>query len=139
MIRRVGRIFLYSLAIILVLFFIAGFLFSGKVIKDPAGFLQGTIVASTALIGFTGIFLTSRMFEQVRLVRILRLSRNFFLLSIFLGISVVGFSLAWFTGFLVDPYLNPETFTPKIVEVLFLGQLLFVWIGFVLKYFTGRS
>jgi len=127
------------LAIILVLFFIAGFLFSGKVIKDPAGFLQGTIVASTALIGFTGIFLTSRMFEQVRLVRILRLSRNFFLLSIFLGISVVGFSLAWFTGFLVDPYLNPETFTPKIVEVLFLGQLLFVWIGFVLKYFTGRS
>jgi uncharacterized SAM-binding protein YcdF (DUF218 family) len=107
--------------------------------KDPTSFLQGTIVASTALIGFTGIFLTSRMFEEVRLVRILRLSRNSFLFSIFLGILAIGLALAWFTGFLVDPYLNPETFTPKLVEVLFLGQLFFVWTGFVLKYFTGRG
>jgi hypothetical protein len=139
MIRRAGRIFLYLLTALLALFLITGFLFSDKVMKDPTSFLQGTIVASTALIGFTGIFLTSRMFEEVRLVRILRLSRNSFLFSIFLGILAIGLALAWFTGFLVDPYLNPETFTPKLVEVLFLGQLFFVWTGFVLKYFTGRG
>ena len=136
---RIAR-FLFSLCVVaLVLFLVAGFLFSKQVMKDPAGFLEGVIVASTALIGFTGVFLTSRPYEQVRPGRILRLSRNSFLFSIFLGIVTVGFALAWFTGFLVDPYLNPEIITPKLVEVLFLGQIFFVWMAFTLKYFTGRG
>ena len=136
---RIARLLLNLFTVAIVLFLIAGFLFSEQAMKDPAAFLQGTIVASTALIGFTGVFLTSRPYEQVRPGRTLRLSRNSFLFSIFLGIMAVGFALAWFTGFLVDPYLNPETFTPKLVEVLFLGQIFFVWMAFTLKYFTGRG
>lgn len=105
--------------------------------KDPTGFLQGVIVASTALIGFTSDFLTSRPYEQVGPGRILRLPRNSFSFSIFLGMIAVGFTLAWFSGFLVDLYFKPEI--SKLVEVLFLGQFFFVWMAFTLKYFTGRG
>lgn len=75
----------------------------------------------------------------MKLVRALRMSRNCFLLSIFLGIFAVGFALAWFTGFLVDPYFDVEIVTPKLVEILFLAQVFLVWMGFTFKYFPGRG
>ncbi len=132
----VTRVLLSLFVATIILFLLASFLFTEQVMKDPSGFLQGVIVASTALIGFTGVFLTSRPYEEARPVRIIRSSRNLFLFSIFLGLMAVGFALAWFTGFLFDPYLDPEKFTPKFVEVLFLVQIFFVWTGFTIKYFT---
>jgi magnesium-transporting ATPase (P-type) len=107
-----------------------------KVIANPGDFMQALIIASTTLMAFTGVFLSSSMFSDYRAYKdkVASTSRRFFILSIVMGLITIVFLLSWYLGWVIDPILDAKTATPKMVLVLFFGQFVTVWVGFIWKF-----